>query len=65
MLFLFAWEKCLFLLHFWGLIFPGYRILYTTAYKNKDLLYSTKNYIQYLRITHDGKESEAVHLKLI
>ena len=31
---------------------------------NKDLLYSTGNYIQHLVITYNGKESEAVHLKL-
>ena len=27
---------------------------------NKDLLYSTENYIQYLVITYDGKESKNV-----
>ena len=39
----------------------------TTTYKinNKDLLYSTRNYIQYLIIAYNEKESEAVHLKLI
>ena len=34
---------------------------HTTIYKidnNKDLLYSTGNYIQYLVITYNGKESE-------
>ena len=31
---------------------------------NKGLLYSTWNYIQYIVITHNGKEYEAVHLKL-
>ena len=31
---------------------------------NKDLLYSTRTYIQYLIITYNGKESEAVYLKL-
>ena len=29
---------------------------------NKDLLYSTGNYIQYLVITYNGKESEKEHL---
>ena len=31
---------------------------------NKDLLYSTENYIWYLVITYKEKESEAEHLKL-
>ena len=40
--------------------------VHTTGYKinNKDLLYSKGNYIQYLVITYNGKESEAVYLKL-
>ena len=50
--------------------------IHATVYKigdvtNKDLLYSTGNYTQYLVITYNGKESEkkilnhfAVHLKL-
>ena len=29
---------------------------------NKDLLYSTGNYIQYLAITYNGKESEKVYI---
>ena len=29
---------------------------------NKDLLYSTGNYIQYLVITYNGKEYEKVHI---
>ena len=33
--------------------------IHTTVYKiNKDLLYSTGNYILYLVITYSGKESE-------
>ena len=34
--------------------------MYTTIYKinNKDLLYSTGNYIQYLIITYNGKNLE-------
>ena len=31
---------------------------------NKGLLYATGNYIQYLVITCNGQDSEAVHLKL-
>ena len=31
---------------------------------NKDLLYSTGNYTQYLVINYNGKESETIHLKL-
>ena len=36
--------------------------IYTTIYKinNKDLLYSTGNYIQHLIKTYNGKESEKV-----
>ena len=36
----------------------------TTVYKinNKDLLYSTGNYIQYLVITYNGKESEKEYM---
>ena len=35
----------------------------TTIYKinNKDLLYSTGNYIQYLIVTYKGKESENIY----
>ena len=43
-----------------------YNAIYTHThiYKitNKDLLYSEGNYIQYLIITYNGKESEVVHL---
>ena len=50
----------------------GYIPLYMKQTKNKNLLYSTGNYIQYLVIINNGKESEkniylnhfAVHLKL-
>ena len=41
-----------------------YTPLYIKQINNKDLLYSTGNYIQYLVITYNGKESEAVYLKL-
>ena len=33
-----------------------------TASLNKDLLYSTGNYIQYLVIPYNGKESEKEHI---
>ena len=35
-----------------------YTLLYVKQTINKDLLYSTGNYIQYLVITYNGKESE-------
>ena len=35
-----------------------YILLYVKQISNKDLLYSTGNYIQYLVITYNGKESE-------
>ena len=41
--------------------------IHTTVYtinNNKDLLYSTWDYIQYLVTTYNGKASEVVHLKL-
>ena len=41
-----------------------YTLLYIKIDKHKDLLYSTENYIQYLAVTHNVKESEAVRLKL-
>ena len=31
---------------------------------NKDLLYSTGNYIQYLVITYNGKECEKEHMHI-
>ena len=37
---------------------------YIKQIDNKDLLYSTGNYTQYLVINYNGKESEAIHLKL-
>ena len=38
--------------------------MHTTIYKinNKDLLYSTGNYIQYLVITYNGKEYIYIHI---
>ena len=35
-----------------------YTLIYRKQINNKDLLYSTGNYIQYLIITYNGKESE-------
>ena len=35
-----------------------YTLLYIKYINNKDLLYSTGNYIQWLAITYNGKESE-------
>ena len=35
-----------------------YTLSYMKQTDNKDLLYSTENYIQHLIITHNGKESE-------
>ena len=35
-----------------------YTLLYIKQVNNKDLLYSTGNYIQYLVITYNGKKSE-------
>ena len=36
--------------------------LYRKQIKNKDLLYSTGKYIQYLVITYSGKESEKEYM---
>ena len=35
-----------------------YKLLYIKQINNKDLLHSTGNYIQYLVITDNGKDSE-------
>ena len=39
-----------------------YILLYIIEINNKDLLYSTGNYIQYFVITYNGKESEKVYI---
>ena len=39
-----------------------YTPLYTKQINNKDLLYNTGNYIQYLLIPYNGKESEKAYL---
>ena len=47
----------------WEFGISGYTLLYIKEI-NKDLLYSTENYIKYLVITHNGKESEKVYLSI-
>ena len=42
--------------------FGRYTVLYIKQIKNKVLLYSTGNYIQYLVITYYGKESEKEYI---
>ena len=37
-------------------------LLYIKKIDNKDLLYSTGDYIQYLVITYNGKESEKEYI---
>ena len=39
-----------------------YTLLYIKQITNKDLLYNTGNYIQYLIITYNGKESKKEHI---
>ena len=39
-----------------------YTLLYITQINNKDLFYSTGNYIQYLLISYNGKEYEKVYI---
>ena len=39
-------------------------ILYTRQVNNKDLLYNKGNYIQYLVVTFNGKESEKEYMWL-
>ena len=38
------------------------KLLYTEGVKNKVLLYSTENYIQYLVINHNVKEHENIYI---
>ena len=40
----------------WEAAVSRYRLLYLEGINNKVLLYSTENYIQYLMISHNGKE---------
>ena len=42
-----------------------YTLLYIKWVNNKDLLYSTENYTQYLVITYNGKESEKEYINNI
>ena len=39
-----------------------YTLLYIEQINNRDLLYSTVNYIQYLVIMYNGKESEKEYI---
>ena len=39
-----------------------YKLLYINQKANKDLLYSTGSYIQYLAITYNGKEPEKEYI---
>ena len=39
-----------------------YTLLYIKQVNNKDLLYSTGNYIQYLVITYNGKEFDKEYI---
>ena len=41
-----------------------YTLLYIKEINNKDLLYSTGNYMQYLVITYNAKESEKEYILL-
>ena len=41
-----------------------YTLVYLKWITNKNLLYSTGNYIQYPLINHNGKEYEKVHTQL-
>ena len=38
------------------------KLLYIEWINNKVLLYSTENYIQYLMITYNGKETEKIYI---
>ena len=42
----------------WEFGISKYTLLYVKQINNKDLLYCTRNYIRYLVITYNGKESE-------
>ena len=41
----------------WECVVNIYSLLFIKYINNKDLLYSTRSYIQYLVITYNGKES--------
>ena len=43
-------------------VISRYKLLYTKQINNKDLLNSTGNYIQYLVINYNGKESEKEYI---
>ena len=44
----------------WELGINRYTLLHMKQIHNKDLLYNTRDYIQYLVITYNGKESESL-----
>ena len=46
----------------WELGISRYKLLYIKYIKNKVLLYSTGNYIQYPVINHNGKEYEKEYI---
>ena len=46
----------------WEFGIDTYTLLYLKQITNKNLLYSTDNYTQYLVITYNGKESEKVYM---
>ena len=46
----------------WEFGINRYTLLYMKQINNKNLLYSTGNYIQYLVITYKGKESEKEYI---
>ena len=46
----------------WEFVISKYTLLYIKYVINKDLLYSTGNYIQYLVVTYNGKEPEKKYI---
>ena len=42
----------------WEFVINRYPLLYIKQMNNRDLLYSTRNYVQYYVITYNGKQSE-------
>ena len=42
----------------WEFVINRYALLYIKQMNNRDLLYSTRNYVQYYVITYNGKQSE-------
>ena len=48
----------------WEFGVSRYKLLYIEWIKNKVLLYSTGNYIQYPVINHNGKEYEKIYIRI-